>query len=164
MTVHRYPMPALVADYARAGAGLALTAGPLALVPAAPVVAWVLAALAALFALFGLRTLARQAGPVRCDDGGVTVGGPLGGTVPWAELGRMRLAFFATRRDRRQGWMQLRLGRARGRTVTIDSAIEGFDAIVRRATAAAAANGVTLDDTTRANLDAMGIAPAGAAP
>jgi hypothetical protein len=160
VTVHRYPLPALMADYARAGAGLTLTAGPLVLVPAAPVVAWALGAMAALFALFALRTATRQAGPVSCDEHRVMVAGPLGGTVPWAELRALRLAFFATRRDRKQGWMQLKLKGRAWRAITIDSAILDFDAIVRQALDAALANGIALGDTSRANLAAMGIAVA----
>jgi hypothetical protein len=146
-----------MADYARAGAGLVLTGGPLALVPTAPAVAWVLAAMALLFALFALRTAARHVGPVTCDERAVTIGGPLGGAVPWDDVTMVGLAFFATRRDRRRGWMQLKLKGRRGRAVTIDSTIENFDAIVDRAAKAARANGVALGDTTRANLEAMGL-------
>ncbi|MBM3583714.1 MAG: hypothetical protein FJX36_04560 [Alphaproteobacteria bacterium] len=157
MSLHRYPTATLMADYGRAGAGLVLTGGPLALVPMAPAVAWVLAAMALLFAQFAVRTFARQIGPVTCDERAVTIGGPLGGTVPWNDVTVFKLAFFATRRDRRRGWMELKVRGRRGRAVTIDSTIENFDAIVGRAVAAAVANGVALGATTRANLEAMGL-------
>ncbi|MGH6718368.1 MAG: hypothetical protein ACREER_03545 [Alphaproteobacteria bacterium] len=157
MTQHRYPFGALAGDYARAAAGLALTAGPLALVPAAPAVAWTLGAMAVLFAAFGARTAARHATTIGCDEDALVVaGGPWPACVAWRDLDRLKLSFFPTRRDRSQGWMQLRLRARQGRPVTVDSAVTGFDTIVGRAVAAARANGVRLSDATRANLGARG--------
>ncbi|MEX2649247.1 MAG: hypothetical protein WD673_09565 [Alphaproteobacteria bacterium] len=162
MSRHRYPGRVLALDYARAGAGLALTAGPLALVPAAPAVAWTLGVMAALFAAFGARTAARQATWIACDDESISAQGPLGTTMPWRELSSLSLRFYATKRDRSRGWMQLRL-RGRGRSITVESSLEGFDAIVRAAWEAARANGVGVSDTTRANLGALGLATDGEA-
>lgn len=156
MTQHRYPFTALAGDYVRAAAGLSLSAGPLVVVPAAPAVAWTLGAIALLFALFGARTAARHATAIGCDEDALVVHGPWPARVDWREIDRLKLSFFPIRRDRSQGWMQLRVRARRGRAVTVDSAIAGFDAIVGAAFAAARANGVRLGEATRANLGALG--------
>ena len=77
-------------------------------------------------------------------------------TIQWAELDQMRLAYYSTRRDRRSGWMQLDLG-AGGAKVRLDSRIEGFDQVVRRAAAVASERGLALSEATWANLQALGI-------
>ncbi|MET1028012.1 MAG: hypothetical protein ABWY00_12655 [Dongiaceae bacterium] len=53
------------------------------------------------------------------------------------------------------GWLELSL-RAQGAPVTIDSALERFPVIVRRAEQAALANGIDLDPITGDNLVAFG--------
>ena len=60
MSEHRYPMDALIGDYARAGAGLVLAGAPLALVPLNLYVEAALGALAALFGAFGGLTALRH--------------------------------------------------------------------------------------------------------
>jgi len=77
-------------------------------------------------------------------------------TIQWAQLDRMKLAYYSTSRDRRNGWMQLELG-ARGTRVKLDSRIDGFDQVVWRAAEVAAARSIALDDATAANLQALGI-------
>jgi hypothetical protein len=56
--------------------------------------------------------------------------------------------------------MQLRLTGTDGR-LALDSAIDGFDQIVARATECADTNGLLLSVTTRENLAAMGLADTG---
>ena len=48
----------------------------------------------------------------------------------------MKLAYYSTRRDRRDGWMQLDL-RSGWSSVRLDSRIEGFAELVERAARAA---------------------------
>ncbi|HTT79068.1 MAG TPA: hypothetical protein VMF86_05255, partial [Stellaceae bacterium] len=72
------------------------------------------------------------------------------------ELDRMKLAYYSTRRDRKSGWMQLELGARRTR-LGLDSRIAGFDRLVRRAAAAAAARDLELSETTIANLHSLGL-------
>jgi hypothetical protein len=57
--------------------------------------------------------------------------------------------------------MQLTLGSAGGRTLKIDSSLDGFHDVVERAADAAGRTGLTMSVATRANLRAMGIAVAG---
>ncbi len=153
---HVYPARALAGDYARAALGVALTWGPLALVEPLPAVGYALGGLGALFAAFGLRTALRQATRIECSAQGLTVSGPIPQRLVWSELDGLSLRYYSTRRDRREGWMQLRL-RRRARTVVIDSSLEGFAAVARRAAEAAAARGLALGSATRANLAALGI-------
>jgi hypothetical protein len=156
----RYPRQTLWADYLRAAAGVVLCGAPLV---ALDVNRWLAIALAAgvlLFAVFLARTALRQwtryvlAPDTLCADG------PAGGLVEWNRLDRLVLGYYSTKRDRTSGWMQLAVGSAGGRTIRIDSALEGFYDIVERATQAAEANKVELSATTRANLRSMGISVA----
>ena len=91
----------------------------------------------------------------------VCADGPAGAVVEWNRLDRLKLSYFSTKRDRSDGWMQLTLGSAGGRTLKIDSSLDGFHDIVERAADAAGQTGLTMSEATRANLRAMGIAVAG---
>lgn len=152
----RYPPGRLVPDYLRAAAGLSLTLGPLLFVETHPAVFWILAAMAALFAAFLLRTLERHVTRVRLDETGIAVAGPLPRAIRWSELSDFKLAYYSTRRDREQGWMQLKLAGG-GRTLTVESALDGFEAVTERALTAARHNGVAVGDTTQENLSALGL-------
>lgn len=156
MTRHRYPPSALLGDYARAALGLALTLLPLLLVAMPPVAAAIFALLALLFALFALSTLMRQLGTVAVDERGIEVEGGWRRRIDWQQLRRVRLRWFAARRDRRAGYMQLVLAGG-GRRIAIDSRIADFDTIAAAAARAAEARGLALSEATRANLAALGI-------
>jgi hypothetical protein len=161
MSYHAYPTSALVGDYARSAAGFVPSALILALAPLGTVAAIVLGAFATLFAAFGIRTALRHNTRLELSGAGLTAAGPLPVEIRWAALDRMKLAFYSTRRDSRDGWMQLEL-RSGWRSLRLDSRIEGFRELVACAARAAVARGLPLGDTTRANLAALGIAiPAG---
>ncbi|MGO8916149.1 MAG: hypothetical protein ACLQJR_09600 [Stellaceae bacterium] len=156
MTRHSYSRNALLADYTRAALGLALTVSPLLLVRMLPLVALVFAALAALFAVFAAATLARQLGTVSLDDTGIAVDGPWHRRIDWRALDRLRLRWYAPRRDRSGGFMQLVLSGG-GRRIALDSRIDGFETIAAAASRAAEARGIALGEATLANLAALGI-------
>ena len=156
VTRHAYPASAMLGDYLRAAAGLVPAGVLIAAVPVSPVAGTVLGGFAAIFALFGLRTALRHGTSLEMSETELRARGAWSGTVPWAELDRMKLAYYSTRRDRSSGWMQLELG-AGGRRVRLDSRIAGFDRVVRRAAAAAAARGLALSEATMANLEALGV-------
>lgn len=156
MTRHRYPRSALLADYARAALGLAVTLPPLLLVGLSPAAVAIFSALAVLFALFGVSTLLRQLGTLTIDDSGIAITGGWSRRIDWAALTRLRLRWFAARRDRRAGYMQLVL-KGGGRRIAADSRIEDFTAIAAAAARAATARGLTVDDSTIANLAAIGV-------
>lgn len=154
----RYPPNVLLGDYARAVAGLALTALPLALLQVTPWIAGPLALCALLFAVFALRTAQRQMTRVRMDEEALRAEGPLGATIRWDELSDLRLRYYATKRGRDDGWMQATLTGRSGK-IRIDSNLDGFDAVIERAVAAVRANGLRLSQVTIDNLLALGITP-----
>ena len=156
MTAYRYPTRSVVADYLRAGVGLAFTGGPIVLSGTAPGVVLVLGGFALLFATFGLRTAARHMTRIELTDDGVHRLGPRPTTLRWRDLDTLSLRYYSTKRDRRDGWMQLKIAGG-GRRLAIDSTLEGFADIVRLAVEAARANAVAADPATRANLGSMGI-------
>ena len=147
----------MAADYARAAAGLSLTALPLLLFDTAAPVAWVLGTLAVLFGLFALRTTRHHVTRIERDALGLTVHDFRPSRLDWHDLKRLRLAFYAPRRRREQGWMQLTL--AAGPTVLrLDSSLSGFDDLVRAASQAALDRRLELDEPTVANLGEFGVA------
>ncbi len=155
MTVLAYPRRVVLADYARACAGLAILGAPLVAAETAPVVTALLAAGVVLFLVYGLRTVWLQSLRVRVDGDGIGRLRPLPRTIPWRELRGLRLAYYSTRRDRSGGWLQLTLTGAGGRVV-VDSRLDGFALLTARAVTAATANGIPLDPATAANLTALG--------
>ena len=153
---HAYPASAMVGDYLRAAAGLVPVGVLFATLPVGAVAASILGSFAAIFAVFGLRTALRHGTSVEMTETELRAYGLRRSTIHWAELDHMRLAYYSTRRDRRSGWMQLDLG-AGGAKVRLDSRIEGFDQVVRRAAAVASERGLALSEATWANLQALGI-------
>lgn len=151
----RYPAAALAGDYARAAAGLAMSGLPLLLLDLSAWVALPLAAAAVLFAVFAARTALRQVTRIVLDEDGVRAEGPFGGAVRWTDLRGLRLRYYATRRDRADGWLVMTL--TGGGRVRVDSTLDGFDALAERAADAAGRNGIALDRATEDNLLALGI-------
>lgn len=157
MTAHRYAMSELGSDYARGGAGLALTALPLAFLPMHWIVAVLFAIATLIFLAFLLRTWLRHRSVVETSDDGIVAHGPLGARIAWRDLSAFRLRYFSVRRDRQRGWMQLQLRGGSGRGLKIESTISGFEEIVTLAHDAALANRLAVDDTSQANLMSLGV-------
>ncbi|MBV8738559.1 MAG: hypothetical protein JO007_15115 [Alphaproteobacteria bacterium] len=160
MTRHSYPSSAMIGDYLRATAGFCPAVAILASASVGPVATAVFVSIAALFALFGLRTGLRHATRFEATETGLSALGPLAATILWAELDRMELAYYSTRRDRRDGWMQLEL-RAGTSSIRLDSRVDGFEQLVERSALAAALRGIELSSTTAANLQALGLRTSG---
>jgi hypothetical protein len=156
MTALRYPWATIRGDFTRSAAGLALSLGPLITVPPVSPAGIVLAGLALLFALFGVRTWARQRLTVTFDTEALFISGFAPKNLAWRALSGLEMRYYATRKARDQGWMQVTL-RSDEVVVRLDSTLEGFPAIVRRAAQAAAANGVALSPTTSENLHGFGV-------
>jgi hypothetical protein len=157
----RYPRQTLLADYIRAGIGAVLCGLPLLLIDVNHWIAILLLAGFLLFAAFFVRTALRQRTRYILGPDTLCADGPAGTLVEWNRLDRMKLSYFSTKRDRSDGWMQLSIGSAGGRTVKVDSALDGFYDIVERAARAAETNRLELTLATRANLRSMGISVAG---
>ncbi len=159
MEHYRYPATTVVPDYLRTAFGLLATAGPLLALDLARVIAVLLSALALLFAWFGVRTALRQLSWIELSATDIALCGPINRRLPWQQLGRLQLAYYAPRRARRDGWLQLTLRGGRGGAIRIDSTLDGFDAVLRRAAGVALGNALVLDAATQANLAALGLAP-----
>jgi hypothetical protein len=116
---------------------------------------WPLLLALGLFLVFGLGTLARWRRCYRIDARGISV---FPGTtrLEWAELDALELCYYSTRRDGRDGWMELRL-RAGAGTVRVDSRLSGFECVLSRSVRAARERSLQLTPPTRANLRAVGL-------
>lgn len=152
---YRYPWRAMVADYARAGIGLACTVMPLILTDLPPLAAAVLAFLAMLFALFGIQAIRRHTTRILVGEEDIRAS-PFGPRLAWDSLSKLTLAYFSVRRDGRRGWMELKLRSGR-RTLRVDSRLDGFTEVVRQAAAAASDACLHLDTPTVSNLAILGI-------
>jgi hypothetical protein len=159
----RYPITALYADYLRAAFGLALTAGPLLLLDLAAAVAALLGVFGLLFAWFGMRTVLRHLSRVELSGNAIALCGPVARRLAWDDLERMKLAYYAPRRSRDDGWMQLTLRGRDGCAIQLDSTLAGFDQVLGQASRAARAKALSLDAATHANLAALGLSAGGGA-
>lgn len=155
MSVHRYRPRALAGDYLRSGIGLALTAGPVLLLETQPAVTAILGALAGLFGLFGLRVGLRQNTVIEAGDQAIEVHGVGGTRLAWSEVEQVRLDYFSTRRDGRDGWMQMRIS-GPGRRIRAESTIEDFEGLAA-AVASRVPTRIAMTDTTLGNFHALGI-------
>ena len=154
----KYSWRALSGAYAGSAFGLSFSLGLLAFVQPAATVAWFLAAAAALFLVYFDRTVCRQLTRIELDETGIRARGPFGAAIRWEDLRSLRLDYYSTRRDREEGWMQLRL-RDAVRTIRVDSEVDGFAEIARVAAAEALRRGADIDQGTRGNLRLLGDAP-----
>lgn len=153
-SIHRYPGGAVASALFRAAAGTAATALALVLTDFATVALALLGPALALFLVYGGRAVAKRAARFSCDDEGLTRIRPRSRRIMWKELTELRVAYYTTRRDGEDGWMELRLGDRHGR-MTLESELEGFSRIAVQALKAARSNGVALDATTERNLAAL---------
>lgn len=159
----RYSFAALRGDYVRAGLGLTLSLGPALAVPLASPVDYLLLPAAVLFLAFGMRTWQRQHSRVVVDRQGISIFRAGQVSLDWTSVRAVRLSYFSTRADRKEGWMQLtltgedpqrRMGR---RKLRVDSSLDGFEQVAQCAAVAVRMNGLTVTLATRANFDALGI-------
>ncbi|MCG8594064.1 MAG: hypothetical protein MI785_06775 [Kiloniellales bacterium] len=160
-TTYRYPPSAILGDYLRAATGLAVGIGVLATVAISTVILIVFGGLTVIFLLFGLRTLQRHLTEITLNQDGIFRSDLYSQTLRWQDLRQLRLRYFGTHRQHRDGsggFMQLSL-KGKGRRMKIESDLEGFEDVTRLAAAAARTNGVSLDPASAGNLLAMGIDP-----
>ena len=160
-TTYRYPPSAILGDYLRAATGLAVGIGVLVTVAISTVILIVFGGLTVIFLLFGLRTLQRHLTEITLNQDGIFRSDLYSQTLRWQDLQQLRLRYFGTHRQHRNGsggFMQLSL-KGKGRRMKIESDLEGFEDVTRLAAAAARTNGVSLDPASAGNLLAMGIDP-----
>ena len=154
----------MVRDYAMSGIGLALSLPPIVMLDLPAVTFGILVLMSLCFAAYGLGVVRRRQTRIEIGEDGLSFSPPPR-RIAWSEITRFRLAYFSTRRDGVRGWMELKI-EARTATLRVDSRLDRFQELVGRAWNAAARQGVEPDPTTRANLEALGVAvgePGGAA-
>jgi hypothetical protein len=155
MSNYTYPTSAMLGDYLRTAAGIVPTTAILLTLPLGAVTTVVLGGFAALFAGFGIRTIIRHWTRLELTESSLRASGFRRTSIVWGELDRMKLAYYSTRRDRRDGWMQLELRSGRS-SIRLDSRITGFTELVEISARAAEARGLVLNAATLANLTALG--------
>ena len=153
---HRYPPSAMVRDYATTGIGLALSLPPMVMLDLPVVVLGIFGLMSLCFATYGLGVVRRQRIRVVTGEAGLSFSPP-SRRIAWDEITRFRLAWFSTRRDGARGWMELKI-ESRTATLRVDSRLDRFPELVGHVWRAVARQGMEPDPTTRANLDALGVA------
>lgn len=125
----RYPTSYFVKSYLRIALGAAALT---AIAFSAPERAWLSAGLGVLLAgiaVYALQTFLRQRSRLKMDEAGLHVSGPRSFDIQWSDLKKVELAYFSTRRDGSNGWMQLKIVGGK-RTLRIDSDLTDFNTIV----------------------------------
>jgi len=153
-TLYRHTPRTLAPDYMRAIGGILLTAGPLLFAQTTGTVAWILGAGVLLFGGYAIHTAIRHVSTVRCDENGISVTGPFRRAVDWDDLTDVRLRYFSTRRDGRNGWMQL-IVKGPHASIRIESTLTGFKDIVAHAVKMADRNEIQLSSTTLGNIEVL---------
>jgi hypothetical protein len=157
MIVYRYPLSQILADYFLGGSGTAMSGALVALAPRSIFVLIAFGGLTGLFLLFTIRTAIRQRLRIAADADGIRLTGGWVRSLRWDEVEAVRLRYYSTRRSRKGGWMTLTL-RGRGQRVSVDSHLDGFEALARRAAEAAHERNLALDPATQSNFGALEIA------
>jgi len=153
----RYQREAIRADYIRAAIGIAFAVGPLLFIPQIHwVFAVILAVLGLLFLAFGVRTWLRGRTRILAGPEGLTVEDRRRRHLPWEALEEVKLAYFSTRRDRSQGWMQLTLI-GNGTSISLDSPLEHFHEIAEEAAHHVRARRLPVSTATVLNFESLGI-------
>lgn len=159
MQAFTYPADVVKADFLRAGAGLALTLGPLALVgfDAHPLVGLALLAGGAVFGWLGLRTLFRRQVrySLRADGLGIQTRFTTA-LLPWDRVTGVRLRYYSTKKDRSDGWMQLTLRTGRFQSTSIEGTLAGFDTIAAHVSGLVLEREIKVDAATRENFLSLG--------
>ena len=160
MTELRYPLSALLWDYARGVAGTVLCFVILVTNDWQNQLIWLFAGLTVLFAVYTMLTVAKNLTRFRVTEEGIECGGFRRKAIRWADLGDLSLRYYPTSRNRKKGWMTLTLrsGAPSVGKIQIDSHLPGFTEIVTRAAHAARANSLPVDRVTADNLTALGVA------
>ena len=164
MTELRYPLSALVWDYARGISGIVICAVILVTNEWHNQLVWLFVGLTILFAIYTMTTLAKNLARFRVSEEGIECGGFRRQSIRWGDLSELALRYYPTSRSRKKGWMTLTLkagrsgGHGGGETkLTIESSLPGFSEIATRAAYAAKENKLMVDRVTADNLSAIGV-------
>jgi hypothetical protein len=164
MTELRYPLSALVWDYARGIAGIVICIVILVTNEWHNQLVWLFVGLTILFAIYTMTTIAKNLARFRVSEEGIECGAFRRRTIRWGDLSELALRYYPTSRSRKKGWMTLTLkgksapGAGGGDTkLAIESTLPGFSEIATRAAYAAKENKLMVDRVTADNLAALGV-------
>jgi hypothetical protein len=155
-SVHQYPLRSLYGDYVRAAIGVGFCSVPLSFVNDSPVLLTILSGVLLLFLGFGAKTAMRHLTVIETEEEGIIANGPLGQRIAWRDIDKVALKFYSTRRDTKEGWMQLTLYGAT-KKMTLESSLDGFNEVADAVIQAGFRNNAQMDETTMENVAAMGI-------
>ena len=153
----RYPVASLAGDYVRSGVGLALTALPASRLPAEGIGFWLLSGLALLFVGLAGYTFRRHATRIVMNDETIE-SLPGGKVIEWKDVQEIKLSYFSTRTDRKNGWMQLTINSGKLK-LRMDSRIDGFLTIASGVLDQTRHSDVLLSDATSTNFESLGLNP-----
>ena len=153
----RYPVASLVGDYVRSGVGLALTGLPATQLPVEGIAFWLLSGLALLFVGLAGYTFLRHATRIVMNDETIE-SLPGGAVIEWKDVREIKLSYFSTRTDRKNGWMQLTINSGKLK-LRMDSRIDGFLTIASGVLDQTRCSDVSLSDATSTNFESLGLNP-----
>jgi hypothetical protein len=111
----------------------------------------------ALFALYGLQQLRRGGVTYEVDETSVTrVQGARRVSIPWERLESFRFHFYAFGRKAQEGTLEVRLAGG-SQKIKVDSSADHFPTLLVHAALVSRHRNLTLDPTTIANLDQLGL-------
>ena len=165
MTELRYPLSALVWDYAQGIVGLVICFVILVTIEWHNQVVWLFVGLTVLLAIYTMNTVAKNLARFRVSEEGIECGAFRKRTIRWGDLSELALRYYPTSRSRKKGWMTLTLkakassGKSGSEAkLEIESSLPGFSEIATRAAFAAKENKLMVDRVTADNLAAIGVA------
>jgi len=156
VSVHRYETADLVKDDLRAVAGLAVFGAPLVFLKTVPWITVLLAAGSVVFALFLGRCVLRHRTGVLVSDTRIEIRSLRSTVIDWQDINHVSLKHYSPRRRSGRGWMQLTLSDG-AKKIVIESGLDNFHNIVRRAASVIGRNRLDVSTATRANFKAMNI-------
>jgi len=156
MTVEKftYNTASIVADLTKSLIGIGLTASPLLFLNLASWLEVIFVLCFILFTFFAVRTVFRQKSSYYFCDEMLHEDGIFSKKLNMDDLKVFKIRYFSTRRNREAGWFQIKMI-ANDVKIVVDSSLNGFDDIVKKAILAAEKNKLDLDATTNANLQVI---------
>ena len=156
LAIYRYPLKNLVGDYLRAAVGVGLLITPFFYSFGAHwMITLILGGLLALFASFGVTTAVRQYSQVVGDEHGLRQIGPRPVALPWNEISNVDLRYFSTRREKGNGWLQLKV-KGKGGQIKADSNLDDFDGLLSFVATAVTRHELPLSSISQENFQAAG--------
>ncbi len=153
----RYSTARLMGDYIRSSIGLIVTALLASQLRSDNIGFWLLSVFALLFVGLAGETFWRQTTRIVMTDEKIEPF-PGGNAIEWKDVREVKLSYFSTRADRKNGWMQLTINSG-NRKLRMDSRIDDFRTIASGVLDQTRYSDVLLSDTTSTNFEALGLNP-----